>query len=457
MTLPAARDSSSATVITSRGVGLTATGLLIGGAGVGLASPVMAYVGVAMISVVAIGSLWMLLSVHTFLLRFPYARRDVTPRPLTAGAPGKVVVSIESRHAQSKGTAESADELDVLSSRPDDRGRGYHSARRFSRTLVESLDIREQAASELTGGAGTKAVVVRTAQSLTLSYNLQPSRRGRWPLGPALVHSSDPLGILEADTSVGGAELIPVWPATVDLSATAGALMGHADRVVLGARTPSPDDAALRDYREGDDLRRVHWKSTARRGTMVVRSDERAGRRPAIVVMDLPRDSEALEWTISTAASIALSVLDSGHPVRLLGGSIHPEAHRDEHSHSSALARAALLNDTVDLKVPLSQTAAERDLLRAAREAALAAPAGEVIVGVFEPLSKDSLDVLVPIGDCGRAWAIVRTGGDASRKQAVDDTATSLKRAGWRVTTAGMGSNLEQVWTNLLTAGGDIE
>jgi uncharacterized protein (DUF58 family) len=256
---------------------------------------------------------------------------------------------------------------------------------------------------------------------------------------------------------VGGAELIPVWPATVDLSATAGALMGHADRVVLGARTPSPDDAALRDYREGDDLRRVHWKSTARRGTMVVRSDERAGRRPAIVIMDLPRDTEAIEWTISAAASIALSVLDSGHPVRLLGGSIHPDAHHDDRGHSSALARAAILNDTVDLKVPLSQTAAERDLLRATREAALAAPAGEVIVGVFEPLGKDALDVLVPIGDCGRAWAIVRSGGDASRKQSVDDTTTALKRAGWRVTTAGMGSDLEQVWTNLLTAGGDIE
>jgi len=190
---------------------------------------------------------------------------------------------------------------------------------------------------------------------------------------------------------------------------------------------------------------------------MVVRSDERAGRRPAIVIMDLPRDAEAIEWTISAAASIALSVLDSGHPVRLLGGTIHPEAARDEQRHSSALARAALLNATVDLKMPLSQTAAERDLLRASREAALAAPSGEVIIGVFEPLGKEALDVLVPIGDCGRAWAIVRSGGDPSRTQAVNDTTKALKRAGWRVTTAGIGSDLEQVWTTFLTAGGDIE
>jgi uncharacterized protein (DUF58 family) len=233
--------------------------------------------------------------------------------------------------------------------------------------------------------------------------------------------------------------------------------MGHADRVVLGARTPSPDDAALRDYREGDDLRRVHWKSSARRGTMLVRSDERAGRRPTTVVMDLPRDADALEWTISAATSIALSVLDSGHPVRLLGGGIHPESARQDRQQTSSLARARVLNQTVDLKAPISATAAENELLRACREAALAAPAGEVIVAVLEPLGKDALDALVPIGDSGRAWAIVRSGGDASRKQSVDDTVTSLRRAGWRATTAGIGSNLDQVWTTLLTIGGDME
>jgi len=228
MSLPAARESTSATVITTRGVGMAVCGLLIGGGGVGMASPIMVYVGVGMVSVVAIGALWMLLGVHTFLLRFPFARRDVTPRPLTAGSPGKVVVSIESGHSRRKNPSgkDDADELDLLAeSRSRDRHSGSHPARRFTRTLVESLDIREQAASELTGGAGTKAIVVRTSESLTLTYNLQPLRRGRWPLGPALVHSSDPLGILQADTSVGGAELIPVWPATVDLSATAGALM----------------------------------------------------------------------------------------------------------------------------------------------------------------------------------------------------------------------------------------
>lgn len=422
-------NDASETQITTRGIGVGAAGLVLGALGVGLATPPLVYMGIAMVAAVTIAGVWMLLSVNAFLRRFPYARREVQPRPLTVGVPGRVTVKIQA---------------------------GSHRASRVRRVLTHSLDIREQAASELTGGMGTKATVTRTPDSLTLAYSLLPSRRGRWPLGPALVHTSDPLGIIWSDTAVGDAERVPVWPSVVDLSATAGALMGHADRVVLGARSPSADDAALRDYREGDDMRRVHWPSSARRGTMLVRSDERAGRRPATVLLDLSREPEALEWGISAAASVALSVLDSGHPVRLLGGKLMPDAARHHGEHAAETARAAVLNLTVDLVSPVSQAAATTDIVRAARHAADDAPQGEVIVGIFEPLEKASLDALAPIGDSGRAWAIVRIPDNAGLAQAAKDTATALRRSGWRATTATVNSDLATVWTTLLTAG-DME
>lgn len=422
-----AQDRRTATAFSARGVGLASAGIVFGGLGVGLAAPILAYCGIFMLSVFAVSCVWMLLSVNTFVSRFPYARREVVPHPLTAGVPGTVTVTIQSDGSR---------------------------ASRWRRTVTQALDIREQAAAELTGGMGTKASVARDETSLTLTYSLLPARRGRWPLGPALVHTADPFGVLWADTAVGEAELVPVWPAVVDLSGTAGALMGHADRIVLGARTPSPDDASLRDYREGDDLRRVHWASSARRGTMLVRSDERAGRRPATVLLDLPREPHALEWSISAAASIALSVLTSGHPVRMLGAGLNPDTVRHLGEHGTDAGRAALLNQTVDLAAPVSATAATNQIVRAARQVRHDASHGEVIVAVVEPLEREALEALTPVGDTGRAWALVRT--TAATETEAKDTARALRRAGWRVSTVTAGSDLEAVWTALLSSG-DIE
>lgn len=421
-----ATRAKSDTVLTSRGIGLSASGVVVGGLGVGFSAPPLVYIGVAMVSVVAVSGLWMLLAVNSFLAQFPYARRDVTPRPLTVGVPGRVTVSISSASKRSTGAT-------------------------VRRALTEALDIREQASAELTGGLGTKATVSRTPERLSLSYALLPARRGRWPLGPALVHSSEPLGILWADTSVGPAELIPVWPAIVDLSATAGALMGHSDRVVLGARSPSPDDASLREYREGDDLRRVHWPSSARTGTMQVRSDERAGRRPATILLDTPLAADALEWSISAAASIAVSVLGSGHPVRLLGGTLTNERGRHLGKQHPEEARVELLNQTIDLASPASRFASNAHLLRAINHAGDDLVQGEVLVGVFEPLDSACLKALAPLGQAGHAWAIVRADSDGDDNAA--HCATALRRSGWRATTATSSDDLAAIWTILLTAG----
>lgn len=420
-----ASRARSDTTLTSRGIGLAAGGVVVGGLGVGLATPPLVYVGIAMLAAVAVGGLWLMLSITSFLSRFPFARREVVPHPLTVGVPGRVTVTVSSMAGR--------------------RGKAVR------RALAESLDIREQAAAELTGGMSTKATVSRTAESFALSYSLLPSRRGRWPLGPALVHSADPLGMMWADTSVGGEELIPVWPATVELTATAGVLMGQADRVVLGARSPSPDDAALRDYREGDDMRRVHWPSSARKGTMLVRSDERAGKRPATVLLDLPREGRALEWSIAAAASIGLSVLDSGHPVRFFGGPLGPDhVHHIGRDHPEG-SRSDLLNKTIDLTRPPSPTAGAQWLLAAIRRTTEGITSGEVIVGVFEPLDDECLEALVPLGDAGRAWAIVR--GDDEDDQDAHESAAALRRAGWRATTAHPRSDIDSVWSTLLTAG----
>lgn len=409
--------------VTVRGVGMFTFGLAIAVVGVGFATPIFVYVGVAMICAVAVSGIWIAVAVRSFVRSNTQVHRELAPHPLTADMPGQVSAVIYS-------LGETA---------------------RASLRRVQRLDIREQAATELTGGVDTKASLDRGHGTLILHYRLRPFIRGRWPLGPALVRITAPFGMMYLDIPTGQTQTVPVWPAIVDLSGTAGVLMGHADYVARGARTPSADDASLREYREGDDLRRVHWPSSARRATMVVRTDEQSGRRPATVILDPPDEPDALERAITAAASIAASVLAAGHPARLVGAGLDPATVRHLGERGGDTARYELLDQTVDLRSPDSRTDATADLVRAAQLIAQDSHQGEVIVAVLEPLEEQSLHALVPLGESGRAWAIVR--GDGHPHEQVQHTVTGLRKAGWRVATVYADDSLEHVWTRLLASG----
>ncbi|WP_372430360.1 DUF58 domain-containing protein [Janibacter melonis] len=75
----------------------------------------------------------------------------------------------------------------------------------------------------------------------------------------------------------------------------------------------------MREYRSGDELRRIHWPSTARTGQMMVRQDEQPGRRRALVLLDNRASSHAgtggggsLEWSVSATASVATHLVAHG-------------------------------------------------------------------------------------------------------------------------------------------------
>ena len=86
------------------------------------------------------------------------------------------------------------------------------------------------------------------------------------------------------------------------------------------------DDQTVREYRDGDDLRRIHWPATARTGELMVRQEDRPAKRRAVVVLDTravgPRAargrSSSLEWCVTTAASVTAHVVDAGYAVHLL-------------------------------------------------------------------------------------------------------------------------------------------
>ncbi len=409
---------------TPRGWALAAAGVVALQVGIGLGSLDLVRIGLLLLALPLVALVVALTLDATRGRRGLDVRRVVTPDPVHAGQEADVRVEIRAT---------------------DRAGRARLAGLRFS----------EQAAVELSGGRALRARVVRHADRATVRYPVRATQRGRWPLGPLVVTRTDTFGVVRSRRTLGEESQVAVWPAVATLPAPSDVLVGEPDRVALGARTPSTDDANLRDYREGDDLRRVHWRSSARRGSLLVRSDERAGMRPVTVLLDLPVRASSAEWTISLAASMALAMLDNGHPVRLAGAGIstddRPGASPFVHARSGPESRAALLDLTLDLAPARSAAEGESALLDAVRVLGTHHSAGEIVLAVLGPLTASARGALAHLGDQAQAWAVVREDtrhtGDARDTHV---TATALQRAGWRTARAGSGEDLLTCWTRLL-------
>ena len=86
----------------------------------------------------------------------------------------------------------------------------------------------------------------------------------------------------------------------------------------------------LREYRDGDDRRSIHWRSSARTGRLLVREYEEEAQQRATVLVDnaLPEDAgddavDALERAISLAASLANTYVGMGYAVRFVARGVH--------------------------------------------------------------------------------------------------------------------------------------
>ncbi|WP_455133623.1 DUF58 domain-containing protein [Microbacterium aurum] len=145
-------------------------------------------------------------------------------------------------------------------------------------------------------------------------FAIPTSRRGVLSVGPVSVRRGDPLGLFERTNDRRQAVDLYVHPRTTSLD---GLSLGHLrDLEGLPAQHLSRDDVsfhALREYQPGDDLRHVHWKSTARVGEVMVRQYEETRRSHFVVGLsthpDEYRDSEEFEVAISAAASVGLRAL----------------------------------------------------------------------------------------------------------------------------------------------------
>lgn len=159
-------------------------------------------------------------------------------------------------------------------------------------------------------------VRVPPRQSQAGFYRERLDQRGRYALGPIRISTRFPLGLIERSLVLPAPGSLLVYPRVGRLTPQwKRDLLGAAEQVeVTQARAGVFDDEfhRLREYRTGDNPRAIHWRSSARRGTLILREYQQHREQNLLLILDLfvnatiPDGPARLELLLSTAATLAV-------------------------------------------------------------------------------------------------------------------------------------------------------
>ncbi|MEV7771886.1 DUF58 domain-containing protein [Kitasatospora sp. NPDC086791] len=292
-----------------------------------------------------------------------------------------------------------------------------------------------------------------------VSYRVRSDLRGRYPLGPLQLRLSDPFGMCEVTRAFTAADVLTVVPLVQALPAIrlSGEWPGQGESHSRTLALAGDDDVILREYRPGDDLRRVHWRSSAKYGELMVRREEQPQRARATVLLDTREighrgsgPASSFEWSVSCAASVAAHLLERGYQTQLLTdtGLAVPGPGAGGHHH--AADTTGLILDALaiaELSDGGTLSRAEEPL-RTGGEGLLVAVLGELDdtqtarLGRLRSRTGGAIAFLLDTG----TWAGLRmlapdTGGEEFRARA-----RKLREAGWTVITVRAGDSVPDLW-----------
>lgn len=403
------------TSLTVRGHALIATGALAVGAGWALAETDLVRVGTVVMAAPLVSVVWLLRADHRLDVE-----RSVRGGPVSVGQVIRTELGI-----RNAGSATG----NILAE--DQVPRSFGRAPRF---VIDSM------------AAGSRRRLV---------YRLRPRLRGRHHLGPLRIVAGDPFGIARREHHPGPRTEVIVLPATEPLPriSLTGAWNGAGENKPRPFSTGGVADATIREYRHGDDLRRVHWPTTARTGELMVRREEQPWQAHATILVDnrsrAHRGSgpdSSIERTVSVAASIARHLADQHFEVRVVaaGSDRRPadEAGRIDTTAAHALEQLAVLETS-------GATGLRTDGLD---DSAI----GGLLIAVLGAVSPEDLAALRrgPYSG-GVALAILAAVDDwagAAPSTSVNspwESARWLRRHGWSAEVLGRGGSLPAAWEGL--------
>lgn len=219
--------------------------------------------------------------------------RRIEPRRVPVGESAEVVLRVENLSRVATGILLLEDRLPYsLGGRP-----------RFVVNRIESRGTRE------------------------VSYPVRSDVRGRFVVGPLSLRFADLFGLVELTRSFTTTDALVVTPTVTPLPEIrlGGDWAGGGDSRARSISTMGEDDVTTREYRHGDDLRRVHWRSTARYGELMVRREEQPWQNRGVLLLDSrvtahrgEGPGSSFEWAVSAIASVGCHLARDGFGLRFV-------------------------------------------------------------------------------------------------------------------------------------------
>ena len=243
---------------------------------------------------------------------------------------------------------------------------------------------------DLPGGERTRLVT-----------RLTPTRRGDREADRVTVRLTGPLGMAARQGSrvvPGTVRALHAFPARRHLPSRLAVLRQIDGRAAVRTRGQGTEFDSLRDYVDGDDVRSIDWRATARRRTLVVRTWQPEQHRRIVIVLDTSRvsagrvgDEPRLDAAMDAALLLTALAGHARDRVQVLAGDRVVRARVTGHE------RAALLHDTISTLAPVDARLVEADWGVLATEVARLGPQRALVV-LLTPLEPSAIEEgLLPV------------------------------------------------------------
>jgi len=288
-----------------------------------------------------------------------------------------------------------------------------------------------------------------------VDYQIRSPVRGRHQLGPLTLRVRDPFGLATIAASLTATSEVLVLPRVEVLGSgrPRGDGIGAEGAIPHMVALHGEDDVAIRSYRDGDDLRRIHWPATAHRSELMVRQEDRPARRRAVIVLDSrasghqgPGTLGSFEWAVTAAASIAVHLAGHSYALHLV----------DDETIAGGDATQTIEIDNAMAALAVARLGGDQEFEEVLHWAHPLTAAGGLVIAIVTDHDEAVLRRIAALrqpGGTGLLFLLDSRGFAQARPGPPTDQTVALAglvaAAGWSTCVVGSGTTVAQAWETI--------